>query len=190
MTIHPTPFPSHAAGDHKGMPYRSLEAIRNGLDERLKVVRTAKAWMAGDGRTLILGGPYGIGKSTVACWTALHWGTRDGSVSLPIGYATGADIGMVAPWEVAKMRCWTCEFAVLDDVEGVGDRRQQVKVEQILVHRHDQGLWTVMTTNLREHKFTSFVGERVVDRLWLDGAYQWVDGESLRRKRVDGESLR
>lgn len=167
------------------MPFRSLNAIERGLDQSLDIVKVAK-WFLGEGgnkRTLILAGTYGIGKTTVACWLGLHWGNRDETSPSQVGYSTGADIGMVAPWDVATLPCWRDEFAILDDLEGVKDERQRQKVEQILTHRHDHGLWTVATTNLTQGAFVSFVGARVLDRLRMDSTYFWVDGESLRGTR-------
>lgn len=159
------------------------------------------------GDNLILSGPVGTGKTTIACGIiqsiALRGevcryafqGTRRESVWYQ-SMNTLADIiaasrGRGRSESMDPMR-WLSQAAVLvvDDL-GVTPPEGwvQKKFEEILCQRYDEKRTTIITSNLGIVSLSTILDRRVVDRLQQTGMFVTLDGSSLRSAANRGTGI-
>lgn len=172
-----------------GVPRKSREAALGEL-KLTSALGQVQSWSQTTRNLLILSGGVGVGKSVAAAWwmaqmvvdmkptprTPRHW------------------------WRamlVARRGVYSDEHEMLYSVRGlviddVGTEYSDVRgffgstLEDVVDHRYENGLPTLLTTNMRPADFCERYGERIHDRLCECGAWIALVGRSL-RKQSSGE---
>tara|TARA_R100000808_G_C2139801_1_gene147682 strand:- start:1068 stop:1688 length:621 start_codon:yes stop_codon:yes gene_type:complete len=171
---------------------RIREALKN-VDENTKAIKCVKKWMEDKQNMLVLSGPPGVGKTIAVAWAGLHFQHRsqtmvDGNWTyLPNGssmctFLPSYKIGLVAPWELEKQKWFYNDVLIVDDLGLATGKPEdaQTKIDVLLSTRHEESKITIMTTNLNAREFTSYVGDRVIDRIRGDGVFVEINAASLR----------
>lgn len=148
--------------------------------------------------SLLLSGPFGVGKTGLLTATMLHF-LEQGQVGLWIeyydlvlavqsGYSDGSSAQRM---EAARNADWL----LLDDVGDLErkangavapetDDRRKI-LYQILNHRHNNRLPTLITTNLNPGQFSVQFGARITERLMESFAIVGIGGQNLRLAHID-----
>ena len=182
-----------------GIPNRTMSTICGGLDDTGPIT-ASKRWLKTKRSMLILSGPVGVGKTVAACWCGLHFGKESEILHNKSGwnhdkptrvvirdsimrFTPSFKIASVPPWNLYKLDCFHNFVVVIDDVGSeVGTiENMRVRYDTLLTHRHNEGLVTIITTNMAAPSFKSYVGERVVDRIREDGVFVETATRSLRQ---------
>lgn len=184
-----------------GVPKKHAEPIELGhtLIETTALREAAAWWIAGS-PLIVLAGPVGTGKSLAASWIVQQrWQAcitappgdpmRDGGVPIWLGAPL---VSRVQTWGdgAAKIASWRdTMLLVLDDlgVEDASDRTNAT-LDDLINHRFENTLPTVVTTNLSPKQFEARYGARIRDRVRGSGldaqgkARWWIvcGGDSLR----------
>lgn len=159
------------------------------------------------GSNLVLAGPVGTGKTTIACGilqtTALSSESRRyGFYGTPHESIWYQSMNTLADMVAASRGHGYAEYKdpmyflsqagmlVVDDLgvtppEGWVQRR----IEEILCQRYDEEKTTIITTNLGITSLSSVLAERVVDRLQQTCTFVTLDGSSLRSATSPGAGL-
>jgi hypothetical protein len=184
-----------------GVPKKHAEPIELGHQLiETTALREAAAWWAARPPLLVLAGPVGTGKSLAAAWLVQQrWQAcersrpgdpmRDGGVPIWLGAPL---VSRVQTWGdgAAKIASWReTMLLVLDDlgVEDASDRTNAT-LDDLINHRFENALPTVVTTNLSPKQFEARYGARIRDRVRGSGldetgkARWWIvcGGDSLR----------
>jgi DNA replication protein DnaC len=147
----------------------------------LPVTESAAAWVAGTKQWLVLAGAVGAGKS-VAAAHALTLAAARGASGIWVSSAGLAvmvgGFGAVAECERLKH----LDVMVLDDfgTEHLSSFAASV-FHEVLAARHENGVRTIMTHNLRPDVFRARLGSRLADRVRSACVYVECSGASLRR---------
>lgn len=128
--------------------------------------------------TCILSGPTGSGKNVAAMYLAIH---RNGA------YFLGSTISDLALGESPILRgLRSVPLLVLDELGRealIGPTLS--RIDTLLVHRHDNRLGTLITTNLTSVEFKARYGGHILDRAESSGGYTEVMGGSRRVRGVE-----
>jgi hypothetical protein len=141
----------------------------------VKAMRAVAGWLERGAAkpTVLLSGPTGRGK-TVAAWYAL---ATYGGVYLRCG-----DVEPTDRWAELRVRAARSRLLVVDDLTERLTAWQAAQLADVIERRHDEGLRTLLTSNLPEAKVEAVLGARVVSRLG-QGAVIEVEGADLRSGR-------
>lgn len=172
-------------------------------DPERYMARVVARWRATKHRTLVLGGSVGIGKSLSACWL-VDQGPRRKYMNDSGGYDANWPDELAPRYvhagRLARLSTYgrggappelelieRCALLVIDEVGGAdvgGTAGWVARLDSIVATRSDQGLDTIVTTNLRIEDeqingqmvrgFRTMYGERVLDRMRGDGSC-WVE---------------
>jgi DNA replication protein DnaC len=181
----------------------AAEIIVDGQLKETTALEHAKAFLEKPFGTLVLSGGKGCGKTVAASWAIAQRcpqryvgdnpNGRDGCWP-PDLHARFLDIGelaRLAKYDGEKVipllrDCW---LLAIDDVGmEVADDRFAGFLDELIVKRHDDHLWTIMTTNLpalrmkgtSNDAFLPRYGVRIVDRIKDRGGYAQIDEPSMR----------
>lgn len=144
-----------------GVPQDAIMAVRNpretsALDGARRFLGAQRDLL----RTLILGGPHGVGKSVAAAFVLAHavrhhdWNSQPGGgrANAPFVWAHAAeltqqtDFGRVSPDWLEGLR--RCAVLVLDDVGKDATAPGVTALTDLLTYRHEKRRATVVTSNL------------------------------------------
>lgn len=161
-----------------GLPARTLKAALEAREEA--PLALAREWLASPHPWLVLLGGTGTGKSTAAAWALLRCREVGQSClwapSSALAQRAGGFDG--APY---ADRCKGADVLVLDDfgTEHLTDWARSV-VTDVLLHRHEAGARTVVTSNLAGEAFRTRLGARLADRVRSACKAREFSGPSLR----------
>lgn len=167
--------------DNLGLPGLVVAALKSG--RRSALFDEVDAWLRGELPWLVMLGPSGVGKSCAGGY-ALHRQVRAGkrarwqkasTLVREIGSAFDSDAAQRL--EMVKH----VECLVLDDL-GAEHRNEFTAslLFEVLQHRHEESLRTIVTTNLNPEAFRERVGSRLYDRIRSACVWAVADGQSLR----------
>ena len=181
----------------RGVPSRAADLISSGKMLENPTIERVRRFMASQPGTLVLSGSKGTGKTVAAAWAMQcnveddpaakkkyeRWPTELGPKFMDV-----ARFARAPRWnDPMVMQCIEdCWVLVIDDVgleylDGKGIFLSLF--DEILVHRHDNNLRTILTTNIPPDTFFERYGERVKDRLCEEGsAFFVIHSESMRGK--------
>ena len=165
-----------AWGERAGIPQRTLRAALSAREEA--PILLTREWLATSKTWLVLMGGVGTGKSVAAAWALLQSRPKRCMWETAVGLAARAG-GFDGQTHALRLK--GCDVLVVDDlgVEHSSEFGRSVLAE-VLLHRHEEGLSTVLTTNLSGAAFRERVGERLADRIRGDCATRAFGGDSLR----------
>lgn len=152
--------------------------------EECDAMKAAREWMSTGGGTLLLAGSPGTGKTVAATWCV-----REVCQGGEVGYFRRAtEIARLSSFdsgaeEIDRLR--DCALLVVDDLgsENMTGHARGLLFE-ILDHRHESYLRTVITTNLKRAEIREKLGDRLIDRVIQAGKAVWLEGVSKRRLSV------
>lgn len=164
--------------ERAGVPARAINAMASPLDTPALIL--AREWFATSLPWLVLMGGVGVGKSVAAAWcvrAALE--ARQSAL-----WVTAAELAMRAggfDGQTYALRLKGVDMLVVDDVgtENLTDFAKSVR-DEVLAHRHEEGLRTVITTNLGGKEFGVRMGARLADRIRSACKAREFAGPSLR----------
>lgn len=170
------------------------------LDLETPSMQIMREFMRGEPGTIAISGGVGCGKTLAAAWAVSlkvkqrYYGSHpDGSdgrwpadlhprfvdaarlARLPRFAGKGEAQAALGPYE-------RCAVLAIDDVGMENDTGFVGILDSLIVTRHEDGLRTILTTNMPEADFTPVYGARVADRLAGSGGY-WELNEPSRRRR-------
>jgi DNA replication protein DnaC len=152
------------------IPERALEIAGGELLDT-----DARRLIQGDAVITVLSGNVGVGKSVAACeWLLQH---EKGL------FVKAASLARVDRSHVPRLL--HTPALVLDDVgaEYLDHRGHLLALlDELIDHRYDGRLPTVITTNLDEHVFRMRYGERIIDRIRELGRFVVIGGVSMRKR--------
>ena len=169
----------------RGCPPRIANTLRdNDLTEK-----QCEAWAAireplRRGEIAILHGPCGVGKSTVAgylVWTCVckkrpcTMNTVAGLMASQKNWFNSYQTGNPSPIDTAKKTY----FLVLDELAVEGTEYDKTSFNDIVKHRYDNNLPTLIVTNVAPQFHTKALTVAVMDRV-KDGAVVELTGKSMR----------
>lgn len=133
-------------------------------------------WLPGTERLLVLAGPPGVGKSVAAAYAIRRYRGTWVRAS-QIGKAQGFD----GEAKALLYRLRNTRLLVIDDVgaENVTDFSRSA-LEDLVGERYDDGVRTILTTNLDAKTFKATYTARLCDRIAGEQAFHWVAGKSMR----------
>lgn len=178
---------SYARCIGRGCPLRIANTLR---DHELNESQ-CEAWAAiretlRRGEIAILHGPFGIGKSTVAgyfIWTCVckkrscSMRTVAGLMASQKNWFNSYQTGNPSPIDTAKKTY----FLVLDELAVEGTEYDKSTLTDIIKHRYDNNLPTLIVTNVAPQYHAKALTGAVMDRV-KDGAVVGMTGESMRGK--------
>lgn len=136
------------------------------------------------GEVAIMHGPYGVGKSTLAVYfmrscvskrkSCLMY-TVAGLMASQKNWFNAYNTKAPSPIERAK----STYFLVLDEVAMEGTEYDRTQLAEIVKHRYDNQLPTLLITNIVPQHLTKALTGAVMDRV-RDGAIVGMAGESMR----------
>lgn len=140
----------------------------------------AARWLAGRATWLLLLGSTGTGKSCAAAWVLRTVHESGHSVAWVQSARLAADAGRFEGAELAG-RLRGVDFLVVDDV-GAQDGSQFAldTLRELLTERHEEGLRTVVTTNLDAQALRAHLGDRLSERIRAECQATECRGPSLR----------
>ena len=181
----------------RGVPSRAAAVISSGKMLVNPAVEMVREFMGGPPGTLVLSGSKGTGKTVAAGW-AMQCNVEDDAAAkqkyerwpteLGPRFLDVARFARAPRWnDPVVMQCIEdCWVLVIDDVglEYLDGKGVFLSLfDEILVHRHDNNLRTILTTNLAPTAFFERYGERVRDRIREEGSSFFViNSESMRGK--------
>ena len=171
---------------------RALEAslTRAGVPSRVLAVAMAprpegpvvlaREWLQSGKPWLVLLGSTGVGKS-VAAGVACVEAAQAGASVLWLPAAELATRAGGFDGQTFALRCKGVGLLVVDDfgTEHASDFARSVMLE-VLMHRHENGERTVVTSNLAGVDFAKRIGSRMADRMRNAGRSKEFAGPSLR----------
>lgn len=163
-----------------------LDGPQEGPDEHANV-KAFNAWKTGRKRSLLLHGPYGVGKTGLAIGILrLEINTFGGGLFFTVPTLLDHIRRTYGPNPIADeheivQAVKTTPFLVLDDLgaERVTEWVRE-KLFTIINHRHDEDLPTVFTSNLDMAELGQHIGERTTWRIVEMCQVIHVDGPNLR----------
>jgi len=164
-------------GSAAGIPSRTLTAA---LDPKpTPALAFALEWWAGEQPWCVMLGATGVGKSTAAAVVALKACAQKSTLWVPaaeLAVRAGGFDGVAFGRRVKSV-----DLLVLDDVgqEHASDFARSVMAE-VLMHRHENGERTVLTSNLTWQAFSARMGLRLADRIRSAARVSEFAGRSLR----------
>lgn len=171
-----------AVYDNLGLPSRVVAALKFGT--RTALFDEVDVWLRDQKRNwLVMLGPSGVGKSCAAAY-GLHRQVRAGmrarwqnASTLVREIGSAFDSHAAQRLEVVKH----VECLVLDDL-GAEHRNEFTAslLFEVLQHRHEESLRTIVTTNLNPEACRERVGSRLYDRIRSACVWAVADGQSLR----------
>jgi len=194
---------------YRGLTMIAIESSMGIPDQMKAGWKKVWDWMRtrAPGSNLVLAGPVGTGKTTIACGIlqtiALRnvvcryafYGARRESIWYQsmntLADMVGASRGHGYAEYKDPMSCLAqAGMLVVDDL-GVTPPEGwvQKKIEEILCQRYDEEKTTIITTNLGITSLSSALAERVVDRLQQTCTFITLDGSSLRSTTSPGAGL-
>lgn len=194
-----------------GVPKKHAEPIEGGHQlTETTALREARAWWAASSPLLVLAGHVGTGKSLAAAWLVQQrWlaccasqpGDQLRVGGLPIWLGAPL-LSRVSTWGdgAARIASWRdTMLLVLDDlgVEDASDRTNAL-LDDLVNHRSENALATIITTNVGPGAFVKRYGTRIRDRvrgcgLTSEGLSRWwveCDGDGTRDQAGLPVSLR
>jgi DNA replication protein DnaC len=193
----------------RGVPLRAARVIVgvNGdgggdgpIDLRTPAMVVVRGFMAGPSGTIAISGGVGCGKTIAAAWAVAqkvreryfgsHPDGRDGTwpsdyhprfvdaarlARLPRFAGKGESAAALAPFE-------TCSVLAIDDVGHENDDFFVGLLDALIVTRHDNGLRTIITTNMDFVKFADVYKARVADRIDGGAGFKELNGPSRRSR--------
>jgi DNA replication protein DnaC len=162
-----------------GMPRGALDVVVNGM-EPTEATQAVDEWLPTGKRLLLLSGGVGTGK-TVAAASAIRR-TRGRWLYAP-NITKVASFGDKQAEALATLRA--TKLLVVDDIGAEFSQTTgwgRTELANLIVDRYEDGLRTVMTTNLDAKAWRGYADERLRDRLGGRlGAAHVVGGNSRRR---------
>jgi len=157
-------------------------------DELRKTLETAKRYSAKnawrEGAWLILSGPYGTGKTHLACAIGRDALKRGATVAFQLAAELGSGTFDEVQQRFKALR--DVDLLVIDDLsnEFVSTEKIGVVAREMFslldyFYSEDKGL--IITTNVQGNEFAKAVGNRVFDRLRERAYFMLVKGESYRQ---------
>lgn len=194
-----------------GVPKKHAEPIEAGhVLVETTALREAREWRSSSSPLIVLAGVVGTGKSLAAAWLVQQrWlaccaappGDQLRLGGLPIWLGAPL-LSRVSTWGdgAAKIASWReTMLLVLDDlgVEDASDRTNAL-LDDLVNHRSENGLATIITTNVGPGAFVKRYGVRIRDRvrgcgLTPEGLSRWwieCDGDGQRDRDGNPISLR
>jgi hypothetical protein len=165
--------------DMSGVP-KGIRSVLAASFEPTEATQAVDAFLASEKRLLLLAGNFGTGKSVAAGYAIKR---------RPGRWMHASEIKKAARFEhEARMtELQTCRLLVIDDLgsefnDGTGWAR--AALTELLLVRYDEGLLTIMTSNLDGKAWKAYADPRVADR--LGGTLGQVFGTAgvSRRKRA------
>jgi hypothetical protein len=163
---------------------RAASVMKLGLPPRVLEIVAGATWptdatkaLEGDALITCLSGNPGNGKTVAAA----SWLFKR-EVGL---FVKAAQLARWERYSDEKMRLLLGSAALV--VDDLGTEYQDVKgnlmalIDELLDHRYDYRLPTVLTTNLDAEAFKARYGERIADRIREVGAFVSIDAPSFRR---------
>lgn len=147
-----------------------------------EALRGVRSWLEGDTLWCLVVGSIGQGKTVAARWAV-------GQV-----LATGRKARLERATDVARLSTWDdagmlddierCSLLALDDLgtEGTSEHARTT-IRALLDARHEARRRTVITSNLVNGALSSWVGDRISDRIRSSHTRVQVSGKSLRGAR-------
>lgn len=163
------------------------------------LIESGAIMQRGQGRnSLLLSGPFGVGKTGLLTATMAHFLEQGNSglwiefydlvLAVQAGYSDGSSAQRM---EAAREADWL----LLDDVGDLERRSNGAIVAetddrrkilyQILNHRHNNRLPTLITSNLNPGQFSQQFGARVTERVMESFAIVGIGGRNLRLANID-----
>lgn len=146
----------------------------------------ARRWLASDSPSLVMHGGTGCGKTFAAMWLVA---THERGAAFVRGHALARWPAWKEPILEADEECpWrvnlrTVSLLLVDDVGGEQQADTiRATLQDLLDHRLDNGLRTVITTNLGMQEFGERYGAPMMSRIKLGGIVS-VAGDDLRPRR-------
>jgi DNA replication protein DnaC len=172
----------------KGPPHVPVR-YRHTLDEldQTAPVRQVRDWLSRyePGAGLMLTGPVGAGKSTIAGALALHFGAPYHASYWPVPDMIDAmrrEMDDPPQGHPVRVKIDKRPVLVLDDIGTEMDTAWQTKaVTDLIAHRYDQQLTLIATTNLTVKQLGERFGERTLSRLHEMCELVTVGGNDRRR---------
>jgi DNA replication protein DnaC len=171
------------------------------IDLETPAMRLVRGFMTDKPGTIAIAGGVGCGKTLAAAWAVAqkvrdryfgaHPDGRDGTwpadyhprfidaarlARLPRFAGKGESAAALSPYE-------RCSVLAIDDVGMENDVGFVGILDSLIVTRHEDGLRTILTTNMPSEEFDPRYGARVADRLKGSGGY-WELNEPSRRKKT------
>jgi DNA replication protein DnaC len=176
-----------SAGREAGIPLRLMDACfkRGTATPALEAARTYLAEAASRGRALALLGRSGTGKSYAAAATIRAWSESQTSAGLFV--PCDVLVNELLDWDTHAAvldRTKRAPFLVLDDLGRGYMKRGGLgleSLEEILAHRHDEMLPTLVTSNWSVTELKKNLNARIIDRFRDWATIVALSGQSLRR---------
>jgi DNA replication protein DnaC len=172
----------------KGPPHVPVRYRHRLADlEQTRAVNDTLAWLGRyqPGCGLLLLGPVGAGKSTIAGALALHFGAPNHASYWPVADMIDAmkrEMDDPPQGHSVRVKIDKRPVLVLDDLGTELDTAWQTKaVTDLIAHRYDQQLTLVATTNLTVRQLGDRFGERTLSRLHEMCELVTVGGNDRRR---------
>lgn len=168
---------TESLGSAAGIPSRTLAAAIN--PKPTPALAFATEWWVGEQPWCVILGATGVGKSTAAAAVALK-----ACAFGPVLWVPAAELAVRAggfDGVAFGRRVKSVDLLVLDDVgqEHASDFARSVMAE-VLMHRHENGERTVLTSNLTWQAFSARMGLRLADRIRSAARVSEFAGRSLR----------
>jgi DNA replication protein DnaC len=136
-------------------------------------------WLPSNRRILVLAGLPGVGKSVAAAYAIRRYRGRWAKAS----YIAKVQ-GFSQEHENARARLKETRLLVIDDLGAENNTdHSRSAIEELIADRYDEGVRTVITTNLDAKQFKAAYTARIRDRIIAERGYEWCDGPSLRGAR-------
>jgi DNA replication protein DnaC len=170
-------------------PPRVPARYRHQLDEleQTGAVTQVRDWLDRyePGRGLLLNGPVGAGKSTIAGAVALHFNCPYHASYWPVPDLIDAmkrEMDDPPSGHPVRVKIDKRQVLVLDDIgTELGTAWQAKAINDLIAHRYDQRLTLVATTNLTMQQMGGRFGERTLSRLHEMCELVTVGGNDRRR---------
>lgn len=161
-----------------GVPHDALRALRNSLDT--VALKWAHEFCGAPGavtRTLVLGGPRGIGKTVGAAavlfaWAKTHdWnsGVSGGKQHAPAVWMNAQEITQATEYGQVDQQwlegCRMCRVLVVDDLGKDSTAPGLAALSSLLTERHDKLRKTIITSNMLPGELAKRYGDSWFERL-------------------------